>query len=101
MTHFIKYSQKKAPAGILREPFYKIFPKKGPCGHIKGTLLQNIKKKGPCGHIKGALLQNIKKKAPSGIFPKHEINNLPHFIFRLGHLSNVPTNEIIYLQIQI
>ena len=30
------------PAGILREPFYKIFQKIGPCGHIRGTLLQNI-----------------------------------------------------------
>ena len=32
------------PAGILGEPFYKIFQNVGPCGHIKGTLLQNIPK---------------------------------------------------------
>ena len=31
-----------APAGILREPFYKIFQRVGPCGHIKRALLQNI-----------------------------------------------------------
>ena len=51
-----------APAGILRQPFYKIFQKSGPCGHIKGALLQNIKKRKTYGHIKGALLQYIKKK---------------------------------------
>ena len=55
---------KKAPAGIIREPFYKIFQKKSPCGHIKWALLQNISKKSPCGHIKWALLQHIQKKGP-------------------------------------
>ena len=34
---FTKYSKILAPAGILREPFYKIFQNFGPCGHIKGT----------------------------------------------------------------
>ena len=33
------------PAGILGEPFYKIFQKIGPCGHIRGILLQHIPKK--------------------------------------------------------
>ena len=61
-SQLIKYFAQKAPAGILREPFYKIFKKKENCEHIKWAMLQHLQKKGPCGHIKGAILQNIQKK---------------------------------------
>ena len=58
----------KAPAGILREPFYKIFKKKGPCGHIKGTLLQNIPpQKNPAAILRELFYKLFKKKAPAGI----------------------------------
>ena len=98
---FTKYSKLLAPAGILREPFYKIFQIVGSCGHIRGTLLQNIpnvwplrayqgspfttySKKlapagilrepfykivqnfGPCGHIRGTLLQNSQNSCRVG-----------------------------------
>ena len=40
-----------APAGILREPFYKIFQFVGPCGHIKGALLQNSQNSRRVGRV--------------------------------------------------
>ena len=40
-----------APAGILGEPFYKIFQNFGPCGHIKGTLLQNSQNSRRVGRV--------------------------------------------------
>ena len=40
-----------APAGILREPFYKIFQIFGPCGHLKGALLQNSQNSRRVGRV--------------------------------------------------
>ena len=51
VNRFTKYSKCLAPAGILREPFYKIFQKFGPCGHIKGALLQNSQNSRRVGRV--------------------------------------------------
>jgi len=57
-----------APAGILREPFYKIFQKFGPCGHIKRTLLQNIQKIWPLRAYEGSPFTKYSQiVAPAGI----------------------------------
>ena len=49
-----------APAGILGEPFYKIFQNVGPCGHLKGALLQNIQFLAPAGILREPIYKIVK-----------------------------------------
>ena len=54
-----------APAGILREPFYKIFQNVGPCGHIKGALLQNSQNSRRVGRV---VSRRVASVAVSSVF---------------------------------
>ena len=62
-----KYSKNLPPAGILREPFYKIFQKIAPAGILGEPFYKIFQNIGPCGRIKGAILQMFQFFAPAGI----------------------------------
>ena len=77
-----------APAGILREPFYKIFQNVGPCGHIKGALLQNSQNSRRVGRV-------VSKNGFTGTYFGFDICNPKLFTFK-NRSSIVPSLQNLY-----
>ena len=90
---FTKYSNCLAPAGILGEPFYKIFQKFGPCGHIKGALLQNSQNSRRVGRV--ASRRVVSKNVFTGTYFGFDICN-PKLLTLKNRSSIVPSLQNLY-----